>query len=273
MINLQKPNKREKLIDLVSAAGFDVSDWCNTKGNASSNPKYCYEWSFVNDNDSIILNLWYEELENNEGVFYQRIDLKNIMGQQGIPLIKRRAKKMFEAVGLAYEKKLPVRVIVLAGKLSDYSDKEEDSPVVEYRYLDSEIWSITEYNKNNLTAVVTRKYGETRYYDQFSIPDTPLLKKTVVSQAFQRSQRVRDYVFGRADGKCEYCGNNGFRMLNGGVYLETHHINPLSEKGRDAVDNVIGLCANDHRLAHHSIDKLQIKNKMIELIRGKRKKI
>ena len=35
-------------MDLVKLAGVDVSDWANFKGkHASTNPKYCYEWSFI----------------------------------------------------------------------------------------------------------------------------------------------------------------------------------------------------------------------------------
>jgi hypothetical protein len=37
-------------MDLVAAAGIDVSDWANFEGGqqkAASNPKYCYDWAFV----------------------------------------------------------------------------------------------------------------------------------------------------------------------------------------------------------------------------------
>jgi hypothetical protein len=32
----------------------------------------------------------------------------------------------------------------------------------------------------------------------------------------------------RAGGNCEYSGKQGFEMANGNIYLETHHIVPLS---------------------------------------------
>jgi len=41
-----KPKERLRVMDLVSEAGIDVSDWANFKGGegkAASNPKYCYE--------------------------------------------------------------------------------------------------------------------------------------------------------------------------------------------------------------------------------------
>ncbi len=56
-----KPMAKARVIDLVSAAGVDVSDWSDYDGAAAANPKYCYEWSFVVPNKVVVLNLWYEE--------------------------------------------------------------------------------------------------------------------------------------------------------------------------------------------------------------------
>ena len=45
-----KPTVKQRVIDLVSAAGIDVSDWGKFAGGekrAASNPRYCYEWSFL----------------------------------------------------------------------------------------------------------------------------------------------------------------------------------------------------------------------------------
>jgi len=36
-----KPIAKARVIDLVSAAGVDVSDWSDYDGAASANPKYC----------------------------------------------------------------------------------------------------------------------------------------------------------------------------------------------------------------------------------------
>ena len=45
-----RPKAKNRLIDLVRAAGVDVSDWKNFERGArweAANPKYCYEWCFV----------------------------------------------------------------------------------------------------------------------------------------------------------------------------------------------------------------------------------
>jgi len=63
---------------------------------------------------------------------------------------------------------------------------------------------------------------------------------------------VRDEALLRAKGNCEHCGEEGFRTKAGSLYLESHHIIPLSEKGIDHISNVIALCPNHHREAHFS---------------------
>ena len=53
-----KPEEKMLVMDAVSAAGIDVSDWANYEGGehkAAANPKYCYEWSFVEPNKFIVL--------------------------------------------------------------------------------------------------------------------------------------------------------------------------------------------------------------------------
>ena len=53
-------------MDLVAEAGIDTSDWPNFRGGlrkARSNPKYCYEWSFVEPNTVVVLNLWFRDMQ------------------------------------------------------------------------------------------------------------------------------------------------------------------------------------------------------------------
>ena|SRR6266516_2522854 len=59
------PTQKLRLMDLVTEAGVDVSDWKNVKGGAQRahvNPKYCYEWSFVQPRKVVVLNLWHSQL-------------------------------------------------------------------------------------------------------------------------------------------------------------------------------------------------------------------
>jgi 5-methylcytosine-specific restriction protein A len=44
-------------------------------------------------------------------------------------------------------------------------------------------------------------------------------------------------------------------MPDGKVFLETHHVIPLSEGGGDTEGNVVALCPNHHREAHHGANR------------------
>jgi hypothetical protein len=64
------PIEPQRIMDLVRAAGVDVSDWANFKAgekNAASNPKYCYDWSFIEPNRVVVLNLWFRHLKEQNG--------------------------------------------------------------------------------------------------------------------------------------------------------------------------------------------------------------
>ena len=65
-----------------------------------------------------------------------------------------------------------------------------------------------------------------------------------------RDERVRQAVLNRANGRCEYCGEPGFKKANGSHYVEAHHIISLAKQGPDTLKNVIALCPNHHREAH-----------------------
>lgn len=69
-------------------------------------------------------------------------------------------------------------------------------------------------------------------------------------------QRIRDpyiaeYARRRANGICQLCGVPApFNRSDGSPYLESHHIEWLSEGGADSVDNTVALCPNCHRKMH-----------------------
>lgn len=90
------------------------------------------------------------------------------------------------------------------------------------------------------------------YVDQYTIGDDMLVsKRESVRSEFVRSRNERNVVLQRAQGVCELCGEPGFTTAAGNVFLETHHVVPLSEGGADAANNIAALCPNDHREAHH----------------------
>lgn len=85
--------------------------------------------------------------------------------------------------------------------------------------------------------------------DQFAANEMPDAYTCDGVQRY-RDPSVRRRVLERSGGHCELTEIPGFLMANGGVYLETHHIIPLSEGGPDTVESVIALTADAHRQAH-----------------------
>jgi 5-methylcytosine-specific restriction protein A len=57
-------------------------------------------------------------------------------------------------------------------------------------------------------------------------------------------------------------------MANGKVYLETHHVVPLHENGEDSVNNVVALCPNHHREAHHGERRAEIRRLLLSKLVG-----
>ncbi|MOA40243.1 HNH endonuclease [compost metagenome] len=55
-------------------------------------------------------------------------------------------------------------------------------------------------------------------------------------------------------------------MSNGGTYLETHHIIPLSEGGLDTVENVIALTADAHRQTHFGVGRDELRVRCLEIV-------
>src|SRR4051794_2698968 len=61
-----RPTGRNRVIDLVSAAGVNVTPWSEFERGpkwAAANPKYCYEWAFVEPETVVVLNLWYAHMD------------------------------------------------------------------------------------------------------------------------------------------------------------------------------------------------------------------
>jgi len=229
-----------------------VTDWANFSGRPATNPKYCYEWSFVEPGKVVVLNLWHKEMEEIGGAVVQRINMREraSMAYQGKSVWTKRALKMDTAFKNALDEKLPVRVIVCDGDKRDAYDPTAKASKVTKRLLDPISWAITNYDWKTGACTLTRGGVYANYVDQFEISEQ-VEKRLSITSTFPRSASVRQAVLARAKGTCEYCKQPGFKMTDGSVFLETHHVVPLSEGGSDSTANVAALCPNHHREAHH----------------------
>jgi 5-methylcytosine-specific restriction protein A len=271
VIDAMRPTRSNRVIDLVEQAGLDVSDWGNFKGGpekASANPRYCYEWSFVEPGRVVILNLWHDRMELQDGRVVQshnfRKDADFYRSNSKFVWVKR-ALGLDKAIQTAVRDKLPIRVIVNAGEMRRPRDPNANASKVNRRELDSELWNVERYDWESGDALLVRGVIEDRYIDQFSLDLNTTAepqKKTVTGSVFIRDPAVRQAVLYRAAGRCEYCGETGFRMTDGSIYLESHHVIPLSEGGPDTTSNVVALCPNHHREAHHGADHLRMREKL-----------
>ena len=89
-----QPRTHARVMDLVRDAGVDVSDWANVKGGedgAAANPKYCYEWSFVQPGIAVVLNLWYAAMQEIGETVIQEPNLRESAQRYG-----RAGKRIWE---------------------------------------------------------------------------------------------------------------------------------------------------------------------------------
>lgn len=255
-----EPKQKPNVIDLVKSAGIDVSDWANCNTHASRNPKYCYRWAFVEPGKVVLLNLWYDHMEEKRGgILMRNLNMRRHADNVSEPN-KSRALEFDEAIKTALRHKLPVRVMIL-------HRKKPTDETASRRALDTQSWTITDYDWKTGECTLTR--GAHRFADQFLIQEEEEKKpqrRAVSGHAFVRSLVVRSNVLVRADGKCEWCGEPGFKMADGRIYLETHHVVPLSENGSDTESNVTALCPNHHREAHHGLNRNEMRIELLARI-------
>lgn len=251
-----KPQRRERFIDLVEKAGLDVSDWVNYergKDRPGANPKYCYEWVLKESGRLVVCNLWYKSMKEIAGSVEQHLVLRDTHSyRETDPTRRARRARMEAAIAEAFRDGLPIRVIVLDGK-SRGSGPNGKTKVIA-RSLDPVPWAAVSFDAGSGAIVLRRGAPALRFADQFSLPPPPNGNASSRQGAVtirSRNADVREYVLRRANGHCEYCDERGFVLPDGSIFLETHHVIPLSASGLDSVNNVVALCPNHHRQAHY----------------------
>ena len=298
VMEVLRPRHNEKILDLVAAAGIDVTPWGVRKdgsvvGNPRTNQTYCYEWAFGGNGQPTALCIWHKSLVlSQDVVFYQgnmrqyALELDRVAIDRSAPSDVRsraraqakRARNFDSLLQRAFRKSGLVRVIILEGKPRPQPDPGWDTSKVRFRALDPDFWYIHSYSDNDGSFRLVRKIPPTRilngadilptqpaFVDQFSLPE-PVGKHQSHGFAFDRSSEVRRAVLKRAAGVCECCSAPGFKMDNGSIFLETHHVIPLSEKGPDQEWNVVAICPNDHRQAHFAEGRAALRDRLIKYL-------
>jgi 5-methylcytosine-specific restriction protein A len=153
MLSQIKPTELPLLMNLVKKAGVDVSDWKNFRGGeerAATNPSYCYKWSFVQQGRVVVLNLWYDQMEEKDGSITRSLNMRELATElRGAQ--KKRAREMDEDIQTAIKDNLPIRAII---SLRD--NPTESTSNVEARLLDAVTWGVTHYNKHTGECTLER---------------------------------------------------------------------------------------------------------------------
>ena len=209
-----KPTTSPRVIDLVAAAGVDVSPWAVSKKGPvkvpASNPAYCYEWAYIEPDKLVLLNLWWHEIQEANGQVFTETNLKDWAAQlRDSSLLSpeqrragvRRALRMDQAIAYAQEHNLPVRVIVGEGKPRDLADPNSPlSSRMDLRLLDPEPWSVARYDPVSGAARIARG-SFPKYVDQFDAESAAEpLRRTVTGDVLIRDPKVRADALRRAVG-------------------------------------------------------------------------
>ncbi|MBV6821452.1 HNH endonuclease signature motif containing protein [Pseudomonas sp. PD9R] len=295
----------------VRAWGFRKKDG-QPVTRPQSNGGYCYEWSFRSVDGSILLScVWFEEIGvDSQGrvcfvgnlrayadalIRQLEKDPKNRNRTIKDPRISR-AQHFNATVQLAHLNSAPMRVVIVSGPVREKEDEGDEFDRAIGRQLDDLEWFVESFDDDTGAFVLVRGnrdqgnvslgkidtegfptqsglgiVSDVVVADQFATDERP---DTYTYKGVQRYRdpSVRRQVLERSEGGCELTEVPGFRMANGGVYLETHHIIPLSEGGPDTVENVIALSANAHRQAHFGAERDQLRERCLEVVAAKMKR-
>ena len=274
-----KPIEKKRVFDLVKEAGLDVTDWANySRGPrwAAANPKYCYEWAFVQAGRVVIVNLWYAQLAERRGIVSWSSNVRGWIRRHSVPganeaVWRKRAEAFDVALQEAAHGGLPIRAIINDGRMRKPTEVNAKASSVQRRLLDPLPWAITSYNKQTGQCTLTRGVITKGSVDQFDLApgaDEVAERISVQSTVFVRNPLLRAEALRRANGRCEFCLRPGFTMADGRVFLETHHVVPFFEGGTDGADNVVAICANHHREAHYGSQAKVIRETLLKRLAG-----
>jgi hypothetical protein len=282
-IRLLKPKNLYRVMDLVAEAGIDVTDWANFSGGpsrAATNPKYCYEWSFVEPGKVVVLNLWHARMRIHRGQIVQQHNFLEDARTARKTNWKTRARKMNFAIATAWSDGLPVRVIVCDGIMRGRLDPEARPSQVTAREMDDVAWAVTEYEVETGNVTITRgaqprkesarisrvRREELLYPDELLQPGLyeEGARKEVTVNAYERDPRARRDCLRFLGYRCVVCellfaeryGELGER------FIHVHHVRPLAGRNEeyqvDPTCDLVPVCPNCHAMLHRKNPPLTI---------------
>jgi 5-methylcytosine-specific restriction enzyme A len=266
-----KPSDKRLVMDLLSEAGFDVSDWKNYKGRSpASNPRYCYNWSFEQPGEQIAVCLWHRDLRQEAGrIVYRRKPrvMRLRPDASGAVTWNRRSQEFGENLEIAYLQRLPIRVIIVDGSQRDPAEVKSKASIVRARRLDEVPWAVTELDLATGECLVVRG----------AAPEAPAVASYDLELSwFEGRQKAAFVLHRRREGRARREKLNQFRNDNGGRlfcevpkcgfdfvakygelgegYAQVHHLQALGRAPKEGrmvkLEDLAVVCANCHAMIH-----------------------
>lgn len=278
-----RPTTKQLVKDVVELVNIKTDDW-KGKGDTFRNS----QWSFGGKGEPVLLFIWWKHLENsNDGKIFVKIDMLSLANKlrrsasKNLGIKAKRAEEFHNRCLTAFMNKIPVRVALLEGQ--EFHD-EDKADTVDARELDSEDWYVTKYDEPTNEFILVREFSgeeklaalkrtenETQFTEPSIEPTEPTKRISSGTTTFLRDSEVVRVAKLRANGICEYCGQQGFETAQGGFYLEAHHVIPLSCNGDDQEWNIVAICPDDHRKAHFGVDRRKMRDELIDFLGSKYK--
>jgi 5-methylcytosine-specific restriction enzyme A len=266
-----KPIQKLLVMDLLKEAGVDVSEWKNYKGaSPAANPKYCYNWSFEQPGEAVVVCLWYRSLRQKDGeILFRRKPRAraSLRKEPGSNLLNKRDADFGAKLELAYRQQLPIRAIIIEGEQRDPADLKPRASIVKARLLDPTRWAVTEYDYETGECLLVR--GEKPVIPAVESSDLELSwfegqwKRAFVYHRRREAQARREKIEeglrnngGKLICEVDNCGFDFARQYGplGEGYAQVHHLLPLSKSpkaGRPIrLKDLAVVCANCHIMIH-----------------------
>ncbi|MCK5630643.1 MAG: HNH endonuclease [Nanoarchaeota archaeon] len=98
---------------------------------------------------------------------------------------------------------------------------------------------------------IIRKYSSEELRKRIDAQQKKSGTRKTFSSQYVRSPYIVELAKRNAKGICQLCANQApFKDKNDEPFLETHHIEWLSQGGEDSIENTVALCPNCHRKMH-----------------------
>jgi 5-methylcytosine-specific restriction endonuclease McrA len=138
------------------------------------------------------------------------------------------------------------------GSLENFNNLYSESEIT----LDSFTQETTEKTVKKLFPRINKETKLMFLRDKINETNDSTQYIDIKGKRIKRNQLIIEYVKEKADYKCQACGFT-FEKKDGGRYVETAHIKPLSDSYEDTLDNVVALCANCHKMLDYGNDKVR----------------